>query len=195
LPVPILPQRQCEQNRTIPLVITQSGDFVSAGYAQSYARPRGNITGFMLFEATINTKYLQLLKDIAPNVTRVAVMQSQQSNWRGDFAAIAAVAQSFRVEPLARIVRNADDIERTIVEFARGPNGGLVVPPDQVVANHDELTIALAACAGSSGSKSQIHRSFSRRSGVRRSRPRGFVRWSPGLGLPPISVSRSIRTC
>ena len=81
------------ETRTIPIVAVQSGDLVSAGLAQSHARPGGNVTGFVLFEATINTKFLQLLKDISPQTNRVAVMQSESSAWRGDFAAIEAVAR------------------------------------------------------------------------------------------------------
>jgi hypothetical protein len=71
------------------------------GMRRRSARPGGNATGFLMFEPTINSKYLQLLKDMAPNVTRVAVMQFENSAWRGDFSAIEAVAQSFTVTPIA----------------------------------------------------------------------------------------------
>jgi putative tryptophan/tyrosine transport system substrate-binding protein len=134
-----------EQTRTIPIVGIQSGDFVAAGFAQSHARPGGNVTGFTVFEATISTKFLQLLKDIAPQTARVCVMQAQGSAWRGDFGAIDAVTQSFGVEAVGAIVRDSNDIERTIVEFAGQPNGGLIFPPDAVTIRHRELIIALAA--------------------------------------------------
>jgi putative ABC transport system substrate-binding protein len=133
------------QTRSIPTVVVQSGDLVSAGFAQSHARPGGNVTGFMLFEATINTKFLQLLKDIAPRVSRVAVVQSHNSGWRGDFAAIEAVAGLFAVQPIATLVRDAADIERAIVALASEPNGGLILPPDSLTSSHRELIIALAA--------------------------------------------------
>jgi ABC-type uncharacterized transport system substrate-binding protein len=86
------------ETRTMPIVAVQAGDLVSAGFAQRHARPGGNVTGFVLFEATINTKFLQLLKDIAPHMNRVGVMQGLSSAWRGDFAAIEAVAGSFGVQ-------------------------------------------------------------------------------------------------
>jgi putative ABC transport system substrate-binding protein len=134
-----------QQTRTIPIVAMGSGDPVEAGLAQSHARPGGNLTGFMNFEKTINAKFLQLLKDIAPHVTRVAVIQTEGSAWRGDFGAVEAVARSFAVQPVGMIVRDATDIERTIVAFAREPNGGLIWPPDSVTTSHRELIVALAA--------------------------------------------------
>jgi putative ABC transport system substrate-binding protein len=134
-----------QETRTIPIVAVQSGDLVSAGLAESHARPGGNVTGFITFEATINTKFLQLLKDIAPQANRVAVMQSQSSAWRGDFAAIEAVARSFRVQPIQTLVRDAADIDGAITAFAREPNGGLILPPDNITIRHRDLIIALAA--------------------------------------------------
>jgi putative ABC transport system substrate-binding protein len=132
------------QTRTIPIVAVQSGDLVEAGFAQSLARPGGNVTGFTLFETTINAKFLQLLKDIAPHVARVCVIQSQSSRWRGDFRPIEAVARSFAVEPIPAIVHDAADIERAIVAFADKPNGGLILPPDATTILHRELIVALA---------------------------------------------------
>jgi putative ABC transport system substrate-binding protein len=134
-----------EQTRDIPIVAVQSGDLVEAGFAQTHARPGGNVTGFTMFEATINTKYLQLLKDIAPRVARVCVMQSANSAWRGDFRAIEAVAQALSAEPIAAIVRDAAEIERAIETFASKPGGGLIIPPDSLTVRHGELIIALAA--------------------------------------------------
>jgi ABC-type uncharacterized transport system substrate-binding protein len=134
-----------QQNAAIPLVAIQSGDLVSAGFTQSYARPSGNITGFVSFEPSINTKFLQLLKDISPQINRVAVIQSQSSEWRGDFAAVESVARSFGVQPGHTLVRDAADLEHAVATFAREPNGGLILPPDNITVRHRELLIALAA--------------------------------------------------
>jgi putative ABC transport system substrate-binding protein len=134
-----------QQTRTIPIVAMGSGDPVDASLAQSHARPGGNLTGFFTFEATINAKYLQLLKDIAPRVSRVAVIQTESSAWRGDFRAVEAAAPSLAVQPVGMIVRDTTDIERTITAFAREPNGGLIWPPDSITTSHRELIVALAA--------------------------------------------------
>jgi putative ABC transport system substrate-binding protein len=134
-----------EQTRDIPIVAVQSGDLVEAGFAQTHARLGGNVTGFTMFEATINTKYLQLLKDIAPQVARVCVMQSENSAWRGDFRAIEAVAQALSVEPIAAIVHDAAEIERAIETLVSKPGSGLIIPPDSLTVRHGELIIALAA--------------------------------------------------
>jgi putative ABC transport system substrate-binding protein len=134
-----------EQTRTIPIVFTGSGDPVQAGSVQSFARPGGNVTGFVSFEATINAKYLQLLKDIAPNVTRVAVMQFENSTWRGDFSVIEKVAPSLAITPIAAVVHDAGEIERTMAAFARAPNGGLILPPDGRSSANSDLIVALAA--------------------------------------------------
>ena len=117
--------------RTIPIVFAQSGDPVQGGTVQSFARPGGNITGFVTFEPSINTKYLQLLKEMAPQVTRVSVLQTQASSWRGDFAVIAAIARSSAVAPVRTLIRDDPaDINRAIAAFAQQPNGGLILPPD-----------------------------------------------------------------
>jgi putative ABC transport system substrate-binding protein len=134
-----------QQTRSIPIVFIQSGDPVQSASVQSFARPGGNATGFLMFEPTINAKYLQLLKDIAPNVTRVAVMQFENSTWRGDFSAIEAVARSFAVTPIAAVVHDAGEIERAMAAFAQEPNGGLILPPDGRSSNNKDLIVALAA--------------------------------------------------
>jgi putative ABC transport system substrate-binding protein len=134
-----------EQTRVVPIVFFQNGDPVQADSVQSFARPGGNITGFLGFEPTINAKYLQLLKDIAPNVTRVAVMQFDGSAWRGDFSAVEAVARSFAVTPTAAVVHDAGEIERAITTLAQEPNGGLIFPPDASTAVHRDLIVTLAA--------------------------------------------------
>jgi putative tryptophan/tyrosine transport system substrate-binding protein len=134
-----------EQARTVPIVFIQSGDPVQAGSVQGFARPGTNFTGFMSFESTINAKYLQLLKDIAPNVTRVAVMQFENSTWRGDFSVIDTVAPSFAVTPIAAVVHDAGEIERAMAALAQEPNGGLILPPDGRTAANGDLIVALAA--------------------------------------------------
>jgi putative ABC transport system substrate-binding protein len=118
---------------------------VQAGSVQGFARPGNNFTGFMSFESTINAKYLQLLKDIAPNVTRVAVMQFENSTWRGDFSVIETVAPSLAVTPIAAVVHDAAEIERAMAALAQRPNGGLILPPDGRSASNSDLIVALAA--------------------------------------------------
>ena len=130
---------------TIPIVFTQSGDPVQGGTVQSIARPGGNITGFVGFEPSISTKYLQLLKEMAPQVTRVSVLQTQASSWRGDFAVIEAVARSSAAAPVRTLTRDDPaDIKRAIAAFAQQPNGGLILPPDSITARHRALIVALA---------------------------------------------------
>jgi putative ABC transport system substrate-binding protein len=133
--------------RTIPIVFVQSADPVQAGLVQSLARPGGNVTGFVGFEPGMNTKFVQLLKDMSPKLTRVAVLQTQAtSRLRGDFAVIEAAARSIGMTAVATLVRDdAADMERAIAAFALDPNGGLILPPDNVTTRHRALIIALAA--------------------------------------------------
>jgi putative tryptophan/tyrosine transport system substrate-binding protein len=137
-----------EKIRTIPIVFEQAGDPVRAGSVQSFARPGGNLTGFVAYEPTIAGKYLQLLKQIAPAVTRVAVLEFEDSTWRGDFAAVQAAAPSFFVTPISMIVHNDDEIERAIVTLAQKPDAGLIVPPGNNPTNRRGLIVALAARHG-----------------------------------------------
>jgi putative tryptophan/tyrosine transport system substrate-binding protein len=134
-----------QQASKVSIVFIQSGDPVQAGNVQGFARPGNNFTGFMSFESTINAKYLQLLKDIAPNVTRVAVMQFENSTWRGDFSVIEAVAPSLAVTPIAAVVHDAGEIERAMSALAQEPNGGLILPPDGRTSANGDLIVALAA--------------------------------------------------
>jgi putative ABC transport system substrate-binding protein len=132
--------------RTIPIVFVQSADPVQSGAVQSLARPGGNITGFVVWETGINTKFLQLLKEMAPQVTRVAVLQTKATAFRGDFAVIEAAARSIGMTAVATFVRNdAADVERAIATFGREPNGGLILPTDNVTTGHRALIVALAA--------------------------------------------------
>jgi putative ABC transport system substrate-binding protein len=133
---------------SIPIVFVQNGDPVQAGTVASLARPGGNMTGFVTFEPSINGKYLQLLKDIAPKLKRVAVIQSQASQTaRGgtDFAAVAEAARSLAMTAVAMLVRDDEaDIERAILGFAQESDGGLILPPDGTVGRHRALVATLA---------------------------------------------------
>ena len=133
------------QTRTIPIVGATSGDPVSAGLVQSYARPGGNVTVFQIFETTINAKYPQLLKDVAPQVVRVAVVHGGNTSWRKDFATVNTAAQSLTIEAVEIIVRDAADIQRKITEFSGAANGGLILPPDALTSQNRQIIIALAA--------------------------------------------------
>ena len=133
---------------TIPIVFLQSGDPIQAGTVQSLARPGGNITGFLTFEPSVNARYLQLLKEIAPNITRVGVLQTQATqSARGgsDFATVEQASRSLGITPVPLLARDDEaDIERTIAGLAKEPNGGLVLPPDNANTKHLVLIVALA---------------------------------------------------
>jgi putative ABC transport system substrate-binding protein len=135
-----------QATRTVPIVFAIVVDPVGAGYVESVARPGGNATGFMLYEYSISGKWLELLKEIAPGVTRVAVLRdATQVFGIGQFAAIQAVAPSLRVEVTPVNVRDAGEIERTIAALARTPNGGLILTGSAASVRHRDLIIALAA--------------------------------------------------
>jgi putative ABC transport system substrate-binding protein len=132
--------------RSISIVFVLVVDPVGSGYVASLARPGANATGFTLFEYGISVKWLELLKEIAPRVTRAAVLRDPAlSATVGQFAAIQGVAPSFGVELTPVDVRDAGEIERVITAFARGPNGGLIVTPSPSQAIHRNLIIELAA--------------------------------------------------
>jgi putative ABC transport system substrate-binding protein len=132
--------------RTVPIVFAGVADPVGAGYVGSLARPGGNVTGFTTFEYSLGGKWLELLKEIAPGVTRVAVLRdSALAAGSGQLGAIQAVASSVRVDVSPVDVSDAGEIERAVVEFARSPNGGLIVPASGLVIVHRDLIITLAA--------------------------------------------------
>ena len=132
--------------RTVPIVFTSFADPVSAGIVDSLARPGGNATGFMLFEYGMAGKWLELLKEITPRVTRAAVLRDPDiSVLSGLLGAIQAVAPSFGMEVRPLGVRDAPEIERAVMAFARGPNGGLIVLGGPLAQLHRELIITLAA--------------------------------------------------
>jgi putative tryptophan/tyrosine transport system substrate-binding protein len=127
----------------VPVVFVQVADPVGAGFVDNLAHPGGNATGFMLYEYGISAKWLELLKEIAPSVNRVAFLRPFASAaGPGQFGAIQASAPSLGVEVRPINVRNADEIERDLTAFARSPNGGLVVVAALL---HRDMIITLAA--------------------------------------------------
>ena len=134
-----------QATRLVPIVFTDVPDPVGAGFVDSLARPGRNGTGFMLFEYGMSGKWLELLKEIAPGLTRAAVLRDPtMTAGIGQFAAIQAVAPSLRVELHPIDVRDAPEIERVIPAFARGPNDGLIVASSPLAARHRNLIIKLA---------------------------------------------------
>jgi putative tryptophan/tyrosine transport system substrate-binding protein len=132
-------------SRTVPIVFTQVIDPVGSGLVASMARPGGNATGFTSFEYAISAKWLDLLKEIAPRVTRVAVVRTASAAAGiGQFSAVQTVAP-IGMELSAIGTRDAAEVERGIAEFARDPNGGLIVTASGFGANHPQLIATLAA--------------------------------------------------
>jgi putative ABC transport system substrate-binding protein len=135
-----------QETRTVPVVFPVVADPVGAGFVDSLARPGGNATGFMNFEYGIGAKWLELLKEIAPGVTRVAVLRdATQGSGTSLFAAIQAVAPSLRVEVNPVNMRDAGEIERAVTAFARSSNGGLIVTAGAAASRHRDLIVTLAA--------------------------------------------------
>jgi ABC-type uncharacterized transport system substrate-binding protein len=134
------------ETRTVPIVFLQIVDPVESGLVASLARPGGNLTGFTPFEFSTTTKWLEILREIAPGVTRVAtILNPVQSPQVGILRAIETVARSVGVLLTAAGVSDAAEIERAVSDFARESNGGLIVVPNPVTIGHRELIIALAA--------------------------------------------------
>jgi ABC-type uncharacterized transport system substrate-binding protein len=135
-----------QATRTVPIVFVTVVDPVGSGFVDNLARPGGNITGFTLFEYSISGKWLELLKQIAPGVTRAAVIRDPAlTAGGGQLGVIQAVAPSVGVEVTPVNVRDAGEIERAVTAFARQPNGGLIVTASTLAAVHRDLLIALAA--------------------------------------------------
>ena len=133
-------------SRTVPMVFTGAGDPVGAGFVDSLARPGGNATGFMSFEWNISGKWLELLKEIAPNVTRAVVLRDTElGSGAHQFAVIQAAAPSLRVEVNPVNVGDAAEIERAVAAFARAPNGGLIATGGGRMRSHRDLIVKLAA--------------------------------------------------
>jgi ABC-type uncharacterized transport system substrate-binding protein len=135
-----------QATRTVPIVFANVADPVGAGFVESLARPGGNASGFIQFEYSLSGKWLELLKQIAPGVTRAAVLRDPAiTSGIGQFAVIQSVAPSVGVEVSAINVRDAGEIERAVTAFARSSNGGLIVTASALAVLHRQLIIALAA--------------------------------------------------
>jgi putative ABC transport system substrate-binding protein len=135
-----------QATRTVPIVFPVVSDPVGAGFVDSLARPGGNATGFMNSEYSMGGKRLELLKQIAPGVTRAAVLRdSALGSGTSQFAAIQAVAPSLRVEVNPVNMRDAGEIERAVTAFARSPNGGVIVTAGGLSQLHRDLIVRLAA--------------------------------------------------
>jgi putative tryptophan/tyrosine transport system substrate-binding protein len=131
---------------TIPIVFALVPDPIGAGYVDSLARPGGNITGFTSYDYGIGAKWLELLKEISPSVTRVAVVRDPAiTSGIGSWGAIQSVSPSFGVELRPVDVRDAGEIERVLEAFARTKNGGLIVTGSAAAIIHRDLIISLAA--------------------------------------------------
>ena len=133
-------------NRTLPIVFASVADPVGAGIVDSLAHPNGNATGFMIYEYNLAAKYLELLKEVAPSVNRVAIIRNA-ANPAGlaTFGTLQNAARSFGVEVSPINVRDAREIESTVAAFARSPNGGLIVTQNASATIYRDLIITLAA--------------------------------------------------
>jgi putative tryptophan/tyrosine transport system substrate-binding protein len=135
-----------QATRTVPIVFVVVIDPVGAGFVDSLARPGGNATGFLLFEYSLAGKWLELLKEVAPRVTRVAVLRDPAiASGIGQFGAVQTVAPSLGIELSPVDVRDAPEIERAVTAFARSGNGGLIVTPSALTTRYRDLIIAMAA--------------------------------------------------
>jgi ABC-type uncharacterized transport system substrate-binding protein len=134
-----------QATRTVPIVFTQTPDPVGAGFVNSLARPGGNVTGFTVFEYGMSGKWLELLKEIAPRVTRAAVIRDAAiASGTGQWGALQSVAPSFGVELSPVNMSDAGEIERAVAAFARSPNGGMILAASTLAVIHRELIITLA---------------------------------------------------
>jgi len=140
----ITPQRLA--TRTVPIVFAVAVDPVGAGFVANLAQPGGNATGFTAYEYGLSGKWLELLKEIAPHVTRAAVLRDPTiASGIGQFAAIQAVAPLLGIELSAVDARDVDEIDRALTAFARSGNGGMIVTPSPVASHNSNQIIALAA--------------------------------------------------
>jgi putative ABC transport system substrate-binding protein len=137
-----------QQTRTIPIVMASVGDPVGDGFVASFPRPGGNVTGFTSMEPTMSSKWLELLKEIAPRVARVAaVFNPPTAAGRGSFflGSFMAAAPNFSVQVTAAPVHDMSELESFVATHAREPNGGLIVPPDAFMVGHRTEITSLAA--------------------------------------------------
>ena len=139
-------QTVLQATRSVPIVFNGTVDPVGSGFIDSLARPGGNATGFVLFEYALVGKWVELLKQIAPTVTRVAVLRDAAlPAGIGQFAVIQSVAPSIGVDVSVINIRDAGQIEQDITRFARSPNGGLIWTASALSVVHQKLIVALAA--------------------------------------------------
>ena len=139
-------ERLLQATRTVPIVFTIVPDPLGSGFVESLSRPGGNATGFMMFEYSLSGKWLELLKEIAPNLTRAAVLRDPAiAAGTGQFAIIQSVAPSRGVEVIPLNMRDAAEFERAVAAFARSSNGGLIVTAGAAAIVRRELIVALAA--------------------------------------------------
>ena len=135
-----------QATRTIPIVFTIVPDPVGAGFVESLSRPGGNATGFLMLEYSLCGKWLELLKEIAPSVTRAAVLRdSSDPAGVGQFAVIQSAAPGVGVDVSPINLRDAAEIERAVAAFAQTANGGLIVTTSALSVVHRDLIVALAA--------------------------------------------------
>lgn len=135
-----------EATRSVPIVFATIVDPVGAGFIDSLAKPGGNATGFLLYDYNLSGKWLDLLRQVAPSIRRVAVLRDAATpSGTGQFAAIQAVAPSLNLEVVPINIRDAAELERAIDAFARSPNGGLVLTGSNLSILHRDLVIELAA--------------------------------------------------
>ena len=143
---PLVLQPLLQETRSIPIVFTQITDPVGSGFVASLAHPGGNVTGFAIAEFSMYGKSLEMLKEVAPQVARVAVLLNpEQAPQAGMWRAIEAAAPSFRVQVTAADVRDSAEIKRAIDSFASESNGGLIVLPNVPTIVHRGLIMAMAA--------------------------------------------------
>ena len=134
-----------QATRLIPIVFASTVDPVGAGFVESLARPRGNATGFMQFEYSLAGKWLELLRQVAPGVTRAAVLRDAGiTAGTGQFAVIQSVAPSIGMDVRPVNVRDVAEMERVVGGFARSPNGGLIVTASALTVSHRDRIVGLA---------------------------------------------------
>jgi putative ABC transport system substrate-binding protein len=139
-------QALLQTTRSVPIVFNSIIDPVGSGYIDSLARPGGNATGFVLYDYALTAKWVEVLKEIAPTVTRVAVLRDPElMSGVGQFAVIQYVAPSVGMEVSAISMRDAREIEQDIAKFASSPNGGLILTASALSVVHRDLVVGLAA--------------------------------------------------
>jgi putative tryptophan/tyrosine transport system substrate-binding protein len=142
----VVTEQVLQATRNVPIVFVIVPDPVGSGFVDSLSRPGGNATGFMQFEYSLSGKWLELLKEIAPDATRAAVLWDPATPAGiGQFAVIQSVAPSLRVEVIPISVGDAPKLERAVAAFARSGNGGMIVSASGLAAVHRDLITTLAA--------------------------------------------------